>query len=61
MLFRSGWDDDFCLVEGYTRCCTLIRDTLAGLWIPTPIPILVGLWKDVTTWTSPKGTRWYGD
>lgn len=55
-----GRDNDYCLVEGYTRCCTLIRDTRAGLCLPTPVRIIVGLWEHVDQWVSPMGTRWYG-
>jgi hypothetical protein len=55
-----------CLVEGYTRVCTFLRDTSAGFHgdvesvTPQPIPMILGLSPRIAEWTHPKGHRWFG-
>jgi len=36
-------DDPYCLLEGYTHCCAILRDCKAGLVHPERTPMVVGV------------------
>ena len=43
-------DGPFMLVEGYTRCCRALRDQNAGLYDGLPMPLLVGVTRQIRGW-----------
>ena len=48
----------FCLVEGYTRVCTWLRDQHA--WPHhTPLPFLIGISPQIQAWAHPRGHKWW--
>jgi hypothetical protein len=52
-------DGPFCLIEGYTRCCTWLRDERASIRPPSTVPLIVGIWPGVSRWASPTGHHWW--
>lgn len=49
----------FCLVEGYTRVGTFLRDVLAGLTSERQMRMLVGVSPRIHEWAGPTGWRWW--
>ena len=48
----------FCLVEGYTRVCTWLRDMQK--WpVPHSLPFLIGISPRIEAWAHPRGHRWW--
>jgi CheY-like chemotaxis protein len=49
----------FCLVEGYTRAATWLRDKQAGLAGPETLPFLIGISPHIAVWAHPRGHKWW--
>ena len=56
----ASLDGTACLVEGYTRVGTFLRDVGAGL-VPdnATMPMLLGISPRIHEWAGPKGWRWW--
>ncbi len=53
-------DGPLCLIEGYTRCATILRDHRAGLSTIQEVPIILGVTSRITTaWTNGRNHRWW--
>ncbi len=44
-------DGPFCLVEGYTRCCTILRDYKGGTFSHRQVPLIVGVSERIVEWS----------
>ena len=49
----------FCLVEGYTRVCTWLRDRRTGWLCEDSLPFLIGISPRIEQWAHPRGHRWW--
>lgn len=52
-------DGPLCLVEGYTRCCAILRDCRAGLLQVQQVPMIIGITSRIREWTNGQGHRWW--
>jgi len=43
-------DGPLMLVEGYTRCCQALRDQKVGLFDGLPMPLIVGVTRQIPGW-----------
>ena len=46
-----SFDGPFCLVEGYTRCCTILRDYKDGTFQHRQVPFIVGVSERIVEWS----------
>ena len=51
-------DEPFCLLEGYTRGCAMIRDHKAGLRVET-VPVYLGVTPRIAEWSDGRGWLWW--
>lgn len=52
-------DGPCCLVEGYTRVATFLRDVGAGCTSDRAMRMLLGVSPRIHDWAGPKGWRWW--
>jgi hypothetical protein len=52
-------DGPCCLVEGYTRVATFLRDSGAGLTTSREMRMLLGVSPRIHEWAGPRGRRWW--
>ena len=54
----ASLEGPFCLVEGYTRCGSSLRDHRAGLANLDRLPIIAGITPRIAEWSDGHGHSW---
>ena len=55
----ASLDGPFCLIEGYTRCASLLRDHRAGMASREQVPMVVGVTPRIAEWSDGRGHPWW--